>query len=200
MRAPVRALRNLHRSESGFTLIELMIVTTILVVVLLVMTSILLSTSRAQSRTVRRAGVQGDSRQTLSLMTNELRQAGVDPSTPPVGVVGVSSAGATSIRVRADLNGNGVIETAEPSEDVTYSYDAAGKTITRNPGSGAAIVLGNVTAMSLSYFDSANLALTPLPLSAANAAKVHSIGLTITCQNQDSQPLTLATRVTLRNL
>ena len=42
-------------------------------------------------------------------MEIELRQAGADPSTPPVGVVGIVSADSVSIRVRADLNGDGVL-------------------------------------------------------------------------------------------
>jgi type II secretory pathway component PulJ len=182
------------------TLIELMIVSAILATVILITTSILLSTNRVQEKTVQRATVQGDSRQALTLMTNELRQAGADPRTPPAGIVGIVSATETSIHTRADLNGNGVIETAEPSEDVTFSFDSTGHAITRDPGSGPAVLLDDVTGMSISYFDSANQPVTPLPLSTANAARVHSIGLRVTCLDRDSRPFTLATRVTLKNL
>jgi type II secretory pathway pseudopilin PulG len=182
------------------TLVELMIVIGILATVILALTSILLSTSRVQSRTVRRAGLQADSRQALSLMTNEIRQAGLDPGDPVIGVVGIVAAQDSMIHVRANLNGDGAIQTTEPSEDITYCYDPAQDVITRDPGSGPAVVLANVTGMSFSYFDSANQPVTPLPLNATDAARVHSVGLTITCVDHDSQPLTLATRITLRNM
>lgn len=200
MRPPVRSRPALARPQSGMTLVELMIVTGILATVTLLVTSILLSSSRVETRTVRRARVQGDCRQAISLMTTELRQTGADPSIPPVGIVGIATAEVRRIHMRADLNGDGVIQTAEPSEDITYIYDPVAGVITRNPGSGAAVVLTNVTNMALSYFDAANLPVTPLPLSATDAARVHSIGLTISSNDRDSLPITLTARITLRNM
>ncbi len=167
---------------------------------ILIATSILLSSSRVESRTVKRASVQAGARQTISLMTTEMRQAGADPSIPPVGIVAIVGADSQTLHVRADLNGDGVIQTAEPSEDVTYAYDSTARVITRNPGSGASPLLTHVTAMGFTYFDSANQPLAALPLSAADAALVHAIALTITCEDRDSQPITLTTRVTLRNM
>ena len=196
----MRPLRMPHSSDTGMTLVELMVVTGILAMVMLTLTSILLSSGRVQSRTVRRAELQADCRQTVSLMSTEIRQAGADPSNPPLGVVGISAADSNSVRIRADLSGNRAIETTEPSEDVTYTYNAGTRVITRNPGTGPVVLLSNVTNMRLSYFDSANLPVTPLPLSAVNAARVRSIGMTVTSLDRDSQPLTLTTRITLRNL
>lgn len=196
----MRQARSTTPSETGMTLVELMVVIGILGTILVAVTSILLSTNRQQSQTVRRAEIQGDSRQALELMTSEIRQAGMDPSNPPAGITGIVAADSTVLHVRADLNGNGVIQTTEPSEDVTYNYDPVQRVVTRDPGSGPATVLSNVTNMRLTYFDNTNLPVTPLPLSATDAARVHSVGLTITCQNRDSQPLTLSTRITLRNL
>jgi prepilin-type N-terminal cleavage/methylation domain-containing protein len=189
-----------QRHDSGMTLVELMVVAGILATVLLILTSILLSSSRVQSRTVRRAEVQADCRQTVSLISSEIRQAGADPRNPPMGVIAIVSADSISIHTRADLNGNGAIETTEPSEDVTYRFNPGTRVITRDPGTGPVALLANVTSMSLSYFDAANLPVTPLPLSAVDAARVRSVGMTITSLDRDSQPLTLRTRITLRNL
>lgn len=186
-------------SNRGMTLVELLITTAILGIVLLVVTGIMLSSSRLETRTVRRATVQAASRQALALMTTELRQAGADPGNPPAGVVGIVSADSNQVRVRADLNGDGAIQTAEPSEDVTYSYNDTTNSISRNPGSGPTALISNVTDMRLSYFDAANQPITPLPLSTANAARVTAIGLTITSESRDSHPITLTTRITLRN-
>lgn len=199
MNGPARNLRSRHASSRGMTLVELLVTTTILGVVILVVTGILLSSSRVESRTVRRAEVQSAGRQTLSLMTTEIRQAGADPGSPPAGIVGIVAAQANMLRVRADLNGDGTIQTAEPSEDVTYRYNDTTRVITRDPGSGPVPILENVTAMQLSYFDAANQPVGPLPLGATDAARVKTIGLTLTSENRDSRPLTLATRITLRN-
>jgi Tfp pilus assembly protein PilW len=181
------------------TLVEIMIVLGILATVITIVTSMLMTSSRVESRTVRRARVQGDCRQTVSLMSIELRQTGADPHNPPIGLVGLVAADDKSIHVRADLNADGLIATAEPSEDVTYAYDSAAAVVRRDPGTGAAVVLTNVTGMVLSYFDSDNQPVVPVPLSTADAARVHSIGLAITAEDRDSQPITLTTRITLRN-
>jgi hypothetical protein len=54
--------------------------------------------------------------------------------------------------------------------------------------------------MDFSYFDAANNALGPLPLDATAAARVRSVGLTVTSEDRDSGAVTLTTRITLRNL
>jgi prepilin-type N-terminal cleavage/methylation domain-containing protein len=187
------------RSSSGMTLVELLVTTTILGIVLMTVSAIMLSSSRVQSRTVRRAEIQSAGRQALSLMATELRQAGADPSQLPAGVIGIVAAQANMVHLRADLNGDGVIQTAEPSEDVTYRYDSTAHVVTRDAGPGPAAILMHVTRMQLSYYDGANQALATLPLSATDAARVKTVGLTITSENRDSQPIALTTRITLRN-
>jgi len=195
----MNTFRDRLASDRGMTLIELMVTTLVLGAVLMVVTGILLSTGRLESRTVRRAGVQASSRQALMLMATEIRQAGADPSSPPIGVVGVVSADSHRVRVRADLNGDGAIQTAEPSEDVTYAYDAASGVLTRDPGTGPSPVLTDVTFLQMSYFDAAGQPITPLPLSTANAARVAAVGLVVTAEGRDTHPVSVTTRITLRN-
>jgi prepilin-type N-terminal cleavage/methylation domain-containing protein len=185
---------------AGMTLVELLVATTILALLCVVLTGVFLSTSRLHTRTTQRAEVQMGTRQGLSLMLNELRQAGADPADVPIGLAGVVTARADLIRVRADLNGDGVLQTAEPSEDVTYSYDSTANTLSRNPGSGAVVLIPDVTAMGLTYFDDANQPIGPLPLSAANAARVRAVGLSLTAERRNSRPITLSTRIALRNM
>src|SRR5205085_3748369 len=142
-----------RRHPSGFTLLELLVTLTVLGMVLLVLSTIFVATNRTHRRVNRNANLQASARQTLSLMSTELREAGADPSVPAIGLVGIVSADSASLRVRADLNGDGAIQTTEPSEDVTYTYVAGSKTLQRNPGAGAADLLKNVTAMRFTYFD-----------------------------------------------
>jgi len=200
MRLTVRSQRAGRRPASGFTLVELMIVVSVLALVALAVTSFMLTSGRAESRTVRRARIQGDSRQVMYLMTTEIRQAGADPGNPPIGLVGLVTGEDRKIHVRADLNGNGVIETAEPSEDITYAWSSTARVITRDPGSGPAVVDSNVTAFALTYFDNSGLPVLPTPLSAVDAARVCSIGLSLTALDNDSQPITLTARIALRNI
>lgn len=200
MRTAVDTNRTDGRPSGGFTLVELLVAVTITGVALFTVTSIMLSSSRLQSRTSRRADVQAASRQVMALMSTEIRQAGADPGNPPIGVSGLAAGQANMIRVRADLDGNGAISTAEPSEDVTYAYNDTTGVILRDPGTGAQPILDNVTGMTFDYFDEDNALVTPLPLSVADAARVRSIGLSITSMDRDSQPFTLTTRITMRNL
>jgi len=181
------------------TLIELMVTVAIIGIITLTMSTIMMSSNTLQARTARRAHMQADSRQGLSIMMTELRQAGADPSNPPAGIVGIVSGDSISIRVRSDLNGNGTIQTAEPSEDVTYAYVSGSKTITRDPGAGASAVMTHVQTMRLTYFASDGSAITALPLNATDAARVYTVGLTMTAEDRDSRPLTLTTRIHLRN-
>jgi type II secretory pathway component PulJ len=164
------------------------------------LSAILVSSNRIHRRTTTQAELQSSSRQAVSLLTAELRQAGADPSDPPVGIVAIVSADSHSVRVRADLNADGAISTAEPSEDVTYTYDANAQRLTRDPGSGAAPLLEHVMNMRFTYFDATGQPLTALPLNAADRALVRSIGLSLTCEEGDSQPFTHTTQVTLRNV
>jgi hypothetical protein len=181
-------------------MVELMVTITILAVVFALLMTTFLSSSRVYDRTTRRAEIQMSSRDGMSLMMTEIRQAGADPANPPIGLVGLATAGAQSIRVRADLNGDGALQTTEPSEDVTYTYNSAQKAILRNPGSGDRVVVPNVTAMTLSYRDQSGAVLGPLPLSAAKAALVRTVELTLTSDKRDSEPITLTSRIALRNL
>jgi Tfp pilus assembly protein PilW len=168
--------------------------------VITVTSGILMTSRRIHSTTTHRVDLQAASRQTMAMMTSELRNAGADPSEPPVGITALVTADSATVHIRSDLNGNGSIQTAEPSEDVTYQFNKGPGTITRNPGSGAVIILDKVTNMRLSYFDGNGTPLTVLPLSASDAALVRSIGITMTCTEGDAQPLTLTTRISLRNL
>jgi type IV pilus assembly protein PilW len=185
--------------DRGLTLIEVLVTLALLSVVVLVITTILITSGKTHRRTMGQAEIQAASRQTLALLTTEVRQAGADPRNPPTGLQGVVSADSVTLRVRADLNGDGAIQTTEPSEDVTYAYDPGTQTLTRDPGSGAATLLTDVTNFAITYFDVADQPLTTFPLSATDRSLVHSVGLTMTTQGRDTQPFTLATRITLRN-
>ncbi|HET6462722.1 MAG TPA: prepilin-type N-terminal cleavage/methylation domain-containing protein, partial [Candidatus Krumholzibacteria bacterium] len=116
--------RNMHAKpgSAGVTLIELVISIVIFGVVLVVLNTVFISSNRVYGQTTVRSRQQMSGRMGLSVMTTELRQAGCDPGN--AGIESVAVATAASTRVQMDYSGNGAIETAEPSETVTYTYDA----------------------------------------------------------------------------
>ena len=186
------------RDNKGFTLVEVMITGMILAVVLAVVTGVFLSSSRMHQRTNQRVGIQMNTRLGLAIMSKELRHAGCDPS--EFGVTGVVWADDDTVQVRADLDGDGVIQTAEPSEDVTYFYDASTQTLFRDPGTGPQVIVPNVSSVTIVYLDATNTVLGPVPLDAATITQVRSIAITITTDSQDAGQVTWGTTIALRNL
>ena len=186
------------QNNRGLTLVEVTVTAMILGMVLAVVCGVFFSSNQLHRKTNERVEIQNDTRLGLSIMTKELRHAGCDPM--EFGVTGVVQAAADTVRVRADLDGDGTIQTTEPSEDVLYFYDPATETVFRNPGTGAQAIVSNVTAMTISYLDGANNVLGPLPLDNTLITQVRSISITITTDSQDAGQVTWGTTIALRNL
>lgn len=188
-----------RRRDAGFTMVELLVGLSIMAVVVGILSTMLMTSNRTHQATVARAETQASSRTAMSLLTTELAQTGADPTIPPSGVVGIALADTQSIHIRADRNADGAIQTTEPSEDITYTYNPGTQILSRNPGAGAATLLTDVTNLRFTYFNAANQPLTSLPLNATDRGLVRSIGISLTCQEQGAHPLTLQTRITVRN-
>ena len=117
-----------------------------------------------------------DARGALDMMVRELRNAGSwGTGTAPSGCSRVVSASASSIRIQADLNGdgdchNGVPETDtdETGEDVTYDLGSAtstcpGSIIRRNGNCLVANVVIPTGSSLFAYYDSSNTQLSSSP-------------------------------------
>jgi prepilin-type N-terminal cleavage/methylation domain-containing protein len=194
----MRALKlSAWRNHFGFTLVEMIMTVLIFGIVLAVVNRVFFGTNDTYTKTSQRAGMGMNARLGLAMMSNDFRSAGCDPN--GIGVVGIVIADDDSVRIRADLDGDGTIETTEPSEDVLYFFDPGTGSVFRNPGAGAQLLVPNVTVMTLTYLDVNNNVLGPPPLSATEAALVRSIGLSITLQTRRAGELTLNTTVALRN-
>jgi Tfp pilus assembly protein PilW len=163
---------------------------------MIVINNVFFSTNRLYGNTTLRAGQQMNTRAAMSLMVTELRTAGCDPNQN--GVAGVVNATATSVNVQADFDGDGAISTAEPSETVTYSFDAGLGAVVRDPGTGPQVVITNVTACAFTYFDVDNNVIAQ-PISAADLDLIRSIGITITTTTDAGGVQVTDTRVGLRN-
>ncbi len=198
MKNTARKMRDFVASEKGFTLVEMIVTVIVLGIVLVVVNQVFFSTTRLYGNTSVRANQQMSARAGLSVMANELRTAGCDPSFPPAGIQGVLSAQSDTVHVQSDLSGDGAIQMAEPSEDVMYYFDANQQAVMRDPGTGPQIMIPNVSACVFTYFDGNDNALIA-PLNAANRGRVRSIGINITTQTQRGGQMNTTTRISLRN-
>jgi Tfp pilus assembly protein PilW len=97
-----------------------------------------------------RQEAQEYARSILYIMVRELRNAGYTPT--GASCAGIVAANSQSIQFRSDLDGDG--DCSDTDEDITYTYDAVAKAITRQVAGNAAETLtdSNATALQFSYF------------------------------------------------
>lgn len=196
-----RSLRNnilLVNRNDGLTLVEMMMTLLIFAVVLAVVNNVFFTTQGLYTQTQQRAGMQMSTRASLGVMVIELRSVGCDPT--EAGIAGIRRATQDSCRFQADVSGDGVIQTVEPSEDVVYYYDSDQETVFRNPGTGPQTFMTDVTQFAFQYFDQNNNQLGPLPLPNNLLSQVRSIGIVVTAETPRGGEMSTSTRVGLRNL
>ncbi len=157
----------------------------------------LTNSRRSYSSMSTRVEYQQGVRAVLGLMSTELRTAGCDPAES--GFETFALADAQQFQCRMDLDGDGVIETVEPAEDVTYTYDAAADQLLRDSGSGPQLILRDVTAVDFRYFDAAGTEMAVRPLSAAERANVRFVEVVLSGLTERQEPVSYTTRVFVRN-
>jgi len=189
--------RHSHAGNGGFTLVEILMTLLIFGVVLGVIGNVFFTTQGLYGRTSQRADQQMSVRSGLTVMMEEIRRAGADPLL--TGMAGLVTADSHTVHVRAELNDVAGIQTAEPSEDVTYTYDPNTETLFRDSGTGPLALINNVTDFRFRYFDNTNNELGPLPLNAGQSAAVQSIAIAITTTTNQGGEVSTSTRVGLRN-
>ncbi|HED00193.1 MAG TPA: prepilin-type N-terminal cleavage/methylation domain-containing protein [Proteobacteria bacterium] len=176
--------------HSGFTLVELLIVTMLSSLLLTGVVMLFTTASRTYSGEDIKASARQDARAAFDLMVTELTMAGFNPtqsanftaftvsSPAPIG----PTIDATQIRIFMDLPpdavnpADGVITTGS-NEDITYSLN--GTDLQRN----GQTVIPNVTNLSFTYRDSNGVV-------TATAADIRQIDVTMTVQASAPDPRT----------
>lgn len=205
-----RSLRNL--GQAGFTLTETLVAATIGLVAVATFTSFNVTQMYGMRNQSNQVDLQTAARSIADLFAREVRRAGGGTNVNCTGTVstGLLTAQTTQVRVRLDLNGNGVLTDA--NEDVTYTLNLDQNKVTRTDnGAGRTDTLWSGVSLAgsqISYFDSAGNQLAPgsTGLSAAQLLQVVRIRLQLSLTGKVSDPRNTllqtameTTNVTLRN-
>ncbi len=156
------------KNESGFTLVEAILALFTGCLVLMAIYSAINSVQGSANWIENKVTAQQDTRSAMELMAMEIQMASYNPtSQSSIWVVGqndcvdsalnqnwkgIQEAGANSMTVEMDINGNGAIIGAnnDPNEVIRYAYDQTNQYITRQVNCGAALpFLGATTANAI---------------------------------------------------
>ncbi len=195
MLAEFRRIGSLHRR--GFTLVEMMVSLTIFAVVLGVVFSFMHNTSTSYQKTRQKVQYQQSLRAVISLMTREIRSTGCDPNS--VGFDQFNQADALLLECMMDLNGDSDTTDNNPDENVLYSFAAASGELSRDVGNGPQVIMKGLLSLTFTYFDSNGNPLLGVPLNAMDRSLVRFVDMNLMGETDSGEPVTFATRVSIRN-
>jgi prepilin-type N-terminal cleavage/methylation domain-containing protein len=140
-------------TQSGFSLLELMIGMAITLVVVTIGSTLLASSFKIRGRENQRSAAIADAQRALNSMSREIANAGYGLSTN--GIVAGDS-GLTQIRFRSDLDLSGA--TNANGEDIKYVLvnDANGSFIVRmnlQPAQTTGLIANRIDGMAIYYYD-----------------------------------------------
>ncbi len=219
-----RNSRGLLRSARGVTLIELMVAIGLLSLLFLGVGAMMRTAGSTIGMVTNYSNFLSDARTSLIPMTRDLRQAGLDrsgagsfgfqdsvamaavagPPAFPAVTAFTARAEADRILVSSDVDENGRIDDNN-QERIGFMLINGNlvRTMNGTASSGLRPLATDVTSLQFQYFNASGLALTPLPLSAANRQAIRQIRMTVTfskTSNQVTRTHTVTTDVRPRNL
>lgn len=211
------------KRETGFTLVELLVTTLLMVIVMGAMYSV----HRVQTHTVKaqefRMEAQEYARAALDMMVREMRNSGYFPNRvpcpAPANTTGIVAASAQNFQFVYDADGDN--DCAGPNENITYAFNAGDITRAADGGAAQTLTDGNVTAFQFVYYPQQTGPTTPPPYCftfapgdppgcigtlPTNLANIQRVSVTTTVQSKSTdtqfggqQPLTMMSNVDLRN-
>lgn len=140
-------------TESGFSLLELVIAMAVTLVIVTIASSLLAASFAIRGRENQRSAALADAQRALNTMSREIANAGYGLSTNGI-VAGDSSL--TQIRVRSDLDLSGA--TSAIDEDLKYVLvnDANGSFIVRmnlQPNQTTGLIANRIDGLKIRYYD-----------------------------------------------
>ena len=134
----------MHTRQQGFSLIEMLVAITILMLAMTGLASLLIQNSRVNKAQQMTVEVQGNARNTLSLVVNKLRSAGWNPAdSAGVGVIATDadlSNAISEITIFGDYNMDGDDDDAD--EEVMIRH-TGNQVVWRPTAAGAFVVVAN---------------------------------------------------------
>lgn len=190
--------------ESGFSLIELLIVTVILAFTIGIITGIVTGVQRSYSQHRPRTEALNDATAALDFLTRLIRTAGnnpkgisglqpIDPGTTVGGIY-------KTIRIRSDWRGSTMSslpdgDINDPFEDVIFSV-SNNKLMKKESGDTSAVeFLDNVSYLQFIYYDTNNIMITD-PVT--NHTQITRIDITIIMSPSGTTPMTFTSSSFLR--
>ena len=174
------------QNTQAFTLIELMVAIGLGMIVMASVATTFMSQTRTYSAQEQITQMEQNARGALDIMAREIKMAGYNPAA--VAVTGVVSYTSTSLTIRADIDGNGILlvsgygsETA--NEQIAYAYDSTNKKITRQVGDGTAETLAeNIDGLTFTYYQATGTTL------ATSAGDIRRVKIAITAKTAKPDP------------
>ena len=217
-----------HKSQQGFSLIELIIAMTVTIVIAGIASSLLAQSFRLRAREDVRSDAVADAQRALNIVSREIANSGfglIDNGLVP----GDTNSG--SIRFRANLNAytrdaygnsvsgaNGVLDKDEDIKYTMYNDDVANRHYlvrydailgATNQREGTTVLANRLDSFQLQYFDSAGnqLDVTTDPSAVINTWRVRlTVGVILPAEGQPDSPgyepqttINLVSDVVLRN-
>ncbi len=203
------------KSQNGFTLVEILITMVISSFILAAAFTIFANYTRTNTIQTVSTDIQQDIRAGISFMEQDIRNAGLNPRELTSGV-GFTAASSTAFTFTSDNDFNGLVAVDDlstagvdetvtsPDEQITYTYNAVSRTLTRTNLAGNQNILGNISALVFTYFDNNNGQIAGNPIPAASLENIRSVNISITLSEAAGKygtiSRTIQTRVYCRNL
>lgn len=154
-------LRRGDGEEGGFTLVEMLVASVLLLLILTMTVTIVFSTSNTVNQTRTSIDLNEEARVALNRIARELREASAitavtnpAPSTSALATYsGYQSNGNVSVTFNVDFNGDGTIEpNAADPETITYSYKpSTGQLLLQAGGQTLPVLAADVTGFKLTF-------------------------------------------------
>ncbi|MBS1797071.1 MAG: prepilin-type N-terminal cleavage/methylation domain-containing protein [Acidobacteria bacterium] len=162
MTEPLTKKNTANRAERGFSLLELLVVSVILIIILGMIALVVKGLQTSYNERRARAEQLNDGAAALDLLTRVIRVAGANTTSQPL-----TPTGATQLRVRSDWNP--VDGTFNGQYEDTSFYVTNNSLYMRNETTGQqSELMGSVTSLTFQYFDAAGAA----PATPAQIARV----------------------------
>ncbi len=191
--------------ESGFSLIELLIVSVILVFTIGIIGGVVTGIQRSYSQQRLRTEALNDTTAALDMMTRLIRTAGNNPNgisgLQPIDP-GTADGGGIyrTIRIRSDWRGSTM--SSLPDSDITDSFEdvtfsaSNNKLMKKEPSDTAAVeFLDKVSSLQFIYYDTNN---TMISNPATNHTQISRIDITIIMSPSGTTPMTFTSSAFLR--